>query len=323
MRPLMPFASSVTLLIEKRPFAKDAFTMTTLFARAVAAIQSTCCTAQQAKRIGLSLVMCGIALSIAGCAAKNPSNPSDPYEQSNRRFFALNQALDATIVRPPTVVYTHIVPAPLRRGIHNAFNNLDEITDVSNDLLQGKIAFAVNDTWRFIINSTLGIGGLFEVAKKMHLPPHDEDFGLTLATWSKGKASPYTVMLLFGPSTYRDSFAEIFDFTLLSGWRYLPTKAWYAYVLTLWILDTRAQLLQADPLIQQAMDPYVFVRDAYLQIRRKKIEDNRIPYARYVTHYYQNGGNYFTANTTTSNDAASPAAASSHADDDFIEVDGS
>ena len=112
--------------------------MTTLFARAVAAIQSISCTGLQAKPIARSLLMCGITLSIAGCAAKDPSNPSDPYEQSNRRFFALNQALDATIIRPPTVVYTHIVPAPLRRGIHNAFNNFAEITDVSNDLLQGK-----------------------------------------------------------------------------------------------------------------------------------------------------------------------------------------
>ncbi len=232
------------------------------------------------KLLAITLVLINMAL-LVGCARNNkPSNPLDPYESLNRKTFALNEAIDGLFIRPPTIVYQTLVPSPLRTGVNNAFSNLNEVTVVGNDILQGKLMFAMSDGWRFLINSTIGIGGLFDVASHMGLPKHNEDFGLTLATWG-AKQSAYFVMPFFGPSTFRDTFSKPFDLFIISGWPYIKPDDLRYGLLGLWIINTRTKLLAADPLIKQAFDPYAFVRNAYLQTRNEAIAKNKMSYHDY------------------------------------------
>src|SRR5438309_7762083 len=133
-----------------------------------------------------------VTLMITGCAHKG-TNPIDPYEPFNRKVHNFNMAFDATFLKPPTKLYVAIVPKRIRKGVNNAFNNLDMLPTVANDLLQAKGKWAIKDSWRFVINSTLGVAGLFDVAATFGLPPHYNDLGLTLAKWGD-KNSPYIVV---------------------------------------------------------------------------------------------------------------------------------
>lgn len=140
--------------------------------------------------------------------------------------------------------------------------------------LQGKLNYAVLDFWRFVLNTTIGVGGLFDVASAIGLPTHYQDFGLTLAYWSGGKPSSYLMMPLLGPGTFRDYFAAPADYAT-TPWSYMKPR-WIGYsIFAVEVLDVRSRLLPADKLIDQSFDPYIFVRDAYLQRRNKLIEDNK------------------------------------------------
>lgn len=221
----------------------------------------------------LALIM---AFSLISCT-KAPSDPRDPYENFNRAMYRFNDVLDITIMQPVAKTYNFVTPYVAQRGISNFFSNIGEITTLPNDLLQGKFKFAGIDITRFLINSTLGIGGLFDVASRAGLPKHREDFGMTLAYYSKDKQSPYLVLPFFGPSTFRDAFAKPFD-AAASPWPYLKPH-WLSYALvTLSFIDLRARLLPADKLISDSFDPYVFVRNAYLQKRNENIANNEHDY---------------------------------------------
>ncbi len=201
----------------------------------------------------------------------------DPYEKFNRRVFAVNMTLDKYIIKPVAHGYDTITPVPIRKGIGNFFANLDMLNTIPNDLLQGKTAYFTADTWRFILNSTLGIGGLFDVATRFGLPKHHEDFGLTLAYWGGDcglKPQPYLMLPVMGPTTTRDAFGKIptyatWPFTYIDP-QYYNYGAW-----ALSALDKRADLLPADKLVEDSFDPYIFVRSAYLQSRNHQIEKNR------------------------------------------------
>lgn len=201
----------------------------------------------------------------------------DPYEKFNRRVFAVNMTLDKYIFKPVAHGYDTITPVPIRKGIGNFFANLDMLNTIPNDLLQGKTAYFTADTWRFILNSTLGIGGLFDVATRFGLPKHHEDFGLTLAYWGGEcglKPQPYLMLPVLGSTTTRDAFGKIptyatWPFTYIDP-QYYNYGAW-----ALSALDKRADLLPADKLVEDSFDPYIFVRSAYLQSRNHQIEKNR------------------------------------------------
>ena len=154
-------------------------------------------------------------LAIAAClilsaCAKTGKNPRDPYESANRKMFAFNQGIDRLIFKPTTTIYRKVMPGPFRKGLGNFFDNLDEIPSIANGLLQGKPKYAVADAWRFIFNSTLGIGGLFDVATDMGLRKHTQDMGLTFAKWGDENA-PYIVLPIIGSSTIRDTFGISYD----------------------------------------------------------------------------------------------------------------
>src|SRR5450755_3115522 len=148
--------------------------------------------------------------SLAGCAT-DPSGQNDPYEHTNRSIFSFDQAIDHAVARPVGVFYNHAVPQFARDGIHNFLSNLDAPVTLGNDVLQGSPDRAGQTLGRIVINSTIGVGGLVDVAAKMGIPAHDEDFGLTLGMWGVGEG-PYLVLPLTGPSNPRDSVGTVADY---------------------------------------------------------------------------------------------------------------
>ncbi|CEK09841.1 MlaA family lipoprotein [Legionella hackeliae] len=210
------------------------------------------------------------SLMLSACMTKGP-NPGDPYESYNRRVHNFNMAVDSTVLKPTAKFYKVIVPPPVRSGINNAFNNVAMIPTVANDLLQAEWRYAIKDTWRFMINSTFGIAGVFDVADKhFSLPPHYNDMGLTFAKWGD-KKSPYIVIPLLGPATIRDGMGMVFDYTLLSPYAYINNGAVIWGLAGLRYVDLRSQMFETEALMAQALDKYAFIRDAYLQHRDFRI----------------------------------------------------
>lgn len=199
----------------------------------------------------------------------------DPYETFNRHTFAFNDALDTHILQPVARFYNKIMPKPLNKGIHNFFLNLNTVSTIADDFLQFNFYQMTNDLWRFTINTTVGIGGLFDVASRMNLKFYENDFGLTLTTWGY-RNSNYLVLPFYGSYTVRDGMSLPVDFVLLSAYRYIepPRLAYGVYAVG--VVEWRAQALKYNDLLDAAaLDKYVFVRNAYLQRRAFQIEQNR------------------------------------------------
>ena len=216
-------------------------------------------------RLNLGIISMAGSLFLTGCATKGP-NPADPYEAFNRKVYKFNTTFDAILLKPPAKLYRTVVPAFVRKGVNNFYNNLDLIPTVGNDLLQAEGKWAIRDTWRFIINSSLGIGGVLDVAQKFSLAPHSNDLGLTLAKWGD-KNSPYLVLPFLGPSTIRDGAGWLFQFALYSPYVYINDDAVVYGLLALRYIDLRSQLFDTERLMNEALDKYSFMRDAYLQHR--------------------------------------------------------
>lgn len=200
---------------------------------------------------------------------------ADPYEKFNRHTFAFNDALDTHILQPVARFYNKIMPKPLNKGIHNFFLNLNTVSTIADDFLQFNFYQMTNDMWRFTINSTIGIGGLFDVASRMNLPFYENDFGMTLATWGYRKSN-YLVLPFYGSYTVRDAMSLPVDYYALSAYQYIePPRLGYA-IYALGVVDWRAQTLKYNDLLDAAaLDKYVFVRNAYMQRRAFQLEQNR------------------------------------------------
>jgi phospholipid-binding lipoprotein MlaA len=197
----------------------------------------------------------------------------DPYENLNRASHSFNETLDNYAARPVAKMYQAAMPDPLEKGIVNVFRNLDEITNIVNDLLQAKFGQAANDTGRFLINTTIGVGGLFDVAQRAGLPRGEgEDFGQTLGTWGVG-SGPYLMLPLVGPSTLRDAPSKYFD-SFTNPVAYMDHVRARNAVRGLSLVSTRAELLELDGVISG--DSYLFVRDVYLQRREYQVKDGAI-----------------------------------------------
>ncbi len=209
------------------------------------------------------------SLMLAACVQKGP-NPDDPYESVNRKVHDFNMAFDATMLKPPAKLYKAVMPGPIRAGVHNAFVNLNSLPIIANDALQFEWGYVIKDSWRFIINSTFGVAGFFDPAEKWGLPHHSNDFGLTLAKWGD-KKSPYIVIPLLGPSTIRDGMGLLYDGTLFSPYIYMSNDTLVFSLLAAQYLDLRTQLLDTERMLDQALDKYSFIRDAYLQHRNYAI----------------------------------------------------
>lgn len=267
----------------------------------------------QIKKLLKSLLifsLLAIILATMGCAsARHPTNPQDPYESYNRKVFKFNMKVDKYVYRPVAKTYDTILPGPAKRGVTNFFENVSLVPSIINDMLQANVPWAASDTGRLVVNTTLGIGGLFDVASHMGLKKHDQDFGLTLAKWGVRK-SPYLMVPFLPPTTARDLLGTTVNYSVLSVWPYIRPAwiPWAAYGLDL--INTRASFLSANELIDQAFDPYLFVRDAYLQSRQIKIEkvlhpnaSNEVDSSTEITDDALGGTATATATATATTDA--------------------
>jgi len=221
-------------------------------------------------RIGLLLIV----FLVNACATMEGGNP-DPLEKWNRKVYALNKGIDKAIAKPMTQGYKAITPDFIEKGISNLFSNLLDIPNSVNNLLQGKLGQSFSDISRFLVNSTIGIGGVMDPASSMGLEKHDEDFGQTLAVWGVNKG-PYIMLPLLGPSTLRDSVAYPVNSYLapLKQIKHIPTRN-QANLIAL--IDKRSGLLAIEGQLESATDEYAFVRDVYLQNRKYKVYDGDIP----------------------------------------------
>jgi phospholipid-binding lipoprotein MlaA len=221
-------------------------------------------TARPRLRIVLALALLSV---LTACAALpgGRRDPRDRFERFNRAAYKFNTALDHAILRPVARGYVKVTPQPVRRSVSNFMSNLDYPVTILNDFLQGQFHDGTTDITRFIVNSVFGIGGLFDPAAREGLDRHDRDFGQTLGKWGV-PSGPYLMLPFLGPSTVRDAPAKLVD-------EYSSPRAYISNQYVRWglwgfgELNTRANLLNTDQLIDSAYDPYAFVRDAWLQQR--------------------------------------------------------
>ena len=233
------------------------------------------------------LLALAILLSIGACATPqvggNAAALRDPYEATNRRVYALNRGLDKYALKPAAQAYRAVVPQVARRGVSNALNNIDEPVSFINAVLQGKIGQAFRTVDRFLLNTTLGVGGLGDVATGLGRPEEVEDFGQTLAVWGVG-SGPYLMLPLLGPSTFRDLGGFGVDFvndpvSYARNAAINPTLVESAGQFTLETIDLRSKLIDAgaDGVLTGSLDEYATVRSAFLQSRQSDILDGVLP----------------------------------------------
>lgn len=221
-----------------------------------------------------------IACFLTACASvPNPdviAGVADPYENWNRKVFAVNDAIDSAVIKPVATGYKKALPEPIRSCIGNIFSNVGDIFNAANNLLQGKVKDAGSDVCRIAINSTLGLFGCFDIASELGFEKHQEDFGQTLAVWGVG-AGPYIVLPFFGPSTVRDGSALAIEL-YYDPWGYIKPIRLRNSIRVARVIDKRSQLLEATDLADgAALDKYKFYRDGYLQRRRYLVYDGEPP----------------------------------------------
>ena len=194
---------------------------------------------------------------------------NDPFEDLNRDIFIFNEKLDEKLLKPAALTYRKVTPQFARTGVTNFFNNLEEIDTTINQVLQGEIKYAFNDVSRFVINSTIGLLGLIDVASKMGLERHEEDFGQTLGVWGLN-SGPYIMIPFLGPSNPRDLLSRPIS-SFLSGTFAMEDNDVKLTLIGIDALETRERLLDAETLI--IGDKYIFVKDAYVQSREYEINN--------------------------------------------------
>ena len=196
----------------------------------------------------------------------------DPFESTNRIVFEISDDLDTMIIRPVAEIYRDVTPRFIKNSVTNFFYNLSEVDTIINQLLQGKIVIAGQDSLRFLINSTIGIVGFVDVATRVGFERHDEDFGQTLGYWGV-PAGPYVFLPLIGPSTIRDSFSKPTSW-FLSGNLSVSDEEAKIFINLLDAVETRERLLVAEKLI--VGDKYEFVKSVYLQTRNDLVFDGEV-----------------------------------------------
>ena len=185
---------------------------------------------------------------------------NDPFENLNRKTFEFNEKMDEKIAKPIAQTYSQL-PPKIKKGVSNFFDNLEEVDTFVNQLLQGKPKESINDLTRFLINTTIGLGGFIDVASKMGLERHEEDFGQTLAVWGVGQG-PYIMLPILGPSTLRDTLSRPVSSFLSVTFHMTETDVNIA-LKGMDAIETREKLLDVEALLSG--DKYAFVKDAYIQ----------------------------------------------------------
>lgn len=226
------------------------------------------------KRIGAMALGAAAVGLLGGCATTD--NPKDPIEGFNRAMFGFNEGLDKIVIKPAAQGYEFVLPQPVRTGVANFFSNIADIFIGVNNLFQGKPAEAVSDGGRFLVNTTVGVLGIFDVASQIGLEKHDEDFGQTFGRWGVGDGA-YVVVPFFGPRTARDTVGLAFD-VYSDPVTYVDNVPTRNTLLATRVVSVRADLLKVDKIVEEAaLDKYSYIRDAYLQHRRNLIHDGNPP----------------------------------------------
>lgn len=222
----------------------------------------------------LTAAMAAVLL-LAGCATVPGGKhaPGDPFERVNRSVYKFNTAADKAVFRPLARGWKAVVPVPVRRGLSNFVSNLAYPGTIINDLLQGKIAQGGRDFARLLVNTVEGLG-FFDPAARAGLERHDEDFGQTLGKWGV-PTGPYLMLPFFGPSSVRDAPARLAD-EYTDGRHYINDSTVRWGIWTAEKLELRASLLDLDPTLDHAYDPYAFVRSAWVQRRDYKVRDGEV-----------------------------------------------
>ncbi|MDE2261747.1 MAG: VacJ family lipoprotein [Gammaproteobacteria bacterium] len=206
-------------------------------------------------------------LAVAGCATVPPSerNPRDPWQRINRGIYKFNDVFDRTIAQPVSRTYVRALPPVVRTGIDNFFNNVTYPDVIVNALLQGQLKPFARDTGRFVVNTTVGVAGLFDPATHIGLAYEDRDFGQTFGKWGI-PSGPFVVVPFLGPSDVRDGLGRIPD-AYAEPWAYIQNPYWDYGTLLLYEVRNRAALLPLTDMANKTYDPYAFERNAYLQNR--------------------------------------------------------
>ena len=223
-------------------------------------------------RISIALTM----LALTGCASTPAKNPADPFESFNRGVYRFNDTLDRAVAKPVAKGYDKVMPDTAKMMVTNFFSNLNDVIVTANDLLQFKLKQGFSDGMRVLVNSTLGIGGLVDVAS-MQLPKHNEDFGQTLGYWGV-KSGPYLMLPVLGPSSFRDGIGLYVDGITSPIYRDVPKIRTRNQLYLTEMINQRQQLLSDEKVMEGAMlDRYAFIRDAYLQRRQNLVYDGNPP----------------------------------------------
>jgi phospholipid-binding lipoprotein MlaA len=243
------------------------------------------CAAIRRHLVVITAVLLG---TLGGCATPPPADDpdaladfketNDPIEPTNRAIYAFNNALDTAIMRPAAQAYRFLIPDPVRGGVHNVLSNLGTPVQLSNDMLQGKPRRAGDTSMRFLINTTVGVLGVFDVAKDWGYPNHDTDFGVTLALWGLNEG-PYLFLPVFGPSDPRDAVglgvnAAMDPFNWVGQGAAVQALDWSRFGLN--ALDQRERHLDdIESIKKTALDPYATFRSLYRQNRAARIDEAR------------------------------------------------
>jgi phospholipid-binding lipoprotein MlaA len=225
-----------------------------------------------AMRSLINIAAIAIFQALVGCAADStlPATPGDPYESTNRQVLEFNQSVDRNVLKPVAVFYTHALPTPIRHGLRNVLFNLNRPVTFANDVLQGQAIPASQTLGGFAVNSTLGIGGFFDIAVDMDIPEHTEDFGATLALYGVGEG-PYLVLPFIGPDNPRDAFGQVVDifFDPVTYLNFAGAIYWSGGRASLCITDLRSRDIRSlDEVEASSVDLYAAIRSLYRQHRQ-------------------------------------------------------
>jgi phospholipid-binding lipoprotein MlaA len=229
-------------------------------------------TSAPLRRIALALA--GAATVLAGCAL-GPTK-EDPFEPFNRSMYEVHQVVDGNVVKPIAQGYVKVVPEPVRTGVSNIFGNIDDLFTGINNVLEGRGQQAGDDFGRVLLNSTFGLGGIFDLASMMGINKDKKDFGITFGKWG-APSGPYLFIPLFGPTTVRDGTGTLVRL-FIGPVGYIPEVAVRNTIYGVGYVDARAQALDAESVLDTAaIDRYRFLRNAYLKNRLYQIYDGKPP----------------------------------------------
>lgn len=216
------------------------------------------------------------SLLISACANNQHKVPHDPWEGVNRGIYKFNDVIDRAVIKPVAKGYDKVVPKPVDKGIDNVLSNIGDVVVLVNDILQLKLKQSASDTGRLLMNSTLGLAGIFDVATPLGMPKHNEDFGQTLGRWGT-PSGPYLVLPFMGPSTVRDGVGMLPDGAVNNavlneiGIDEMDERLIYTGIS---VINIRQSLLGASELLENSgADPYTFLRESYLQRRGNLVRD--------------------------------------------------